>query len=272
MQQCTWALAVAFASMAEYVTLDQLDGESTRRVAVLRISRPPMNLLNAQVMREVADAAATVDADPQIAALVVYGDERVFCAGDDMAELSNMSAEDAAVLAADLQNALGCLARVRQPTVAAISGYALGAGLELALGADRRIAGDNVKVGLPQIHAGLIPLSGIDRLAALIGRGVAKDLVYTGRFVDADDARTVGVLDEVVPPDQVYTAALSWARRFTEGPAHALAAAKAVFEAGEHGSVRARSEWSRLFGTEDRVIGTRSYAAEGPGSAAFVGR
>lgn len=258
--------------MAEFVTLDQLDGEHPRRVAVLRINRPPMNLLNAQAVREVAAAAAEVAADPRVAALVVYGDERVFCAGDDLAELAELDGERATAMAADLQHALGCLARVPQPTVAAISGYALGAGLELALGADRRIAGDNVKLGLPQIHAGLIPLSGIRRLTALVGPGAAKDLVYTGRFVSPDEAVRIGLVDRIVAPDDVYTAALAWARQFTDGPARALAAAKAVFEAGAHGHDRARTEWAQLFDTEDRLIGTRSYTRNGPGSARFVGR
>ncbi|NEW47483.1 enoyl-CoA hydratase [Nocardia cyriacigeorgica] len=258
--------------MAEFVTVDELDGETERRVAVLRIARAPMNLLNIQVARELAAAAAAVAEDSRIAAVVVYGDERVFCAGDDLAELAALSPEQATAVAADLQHALGCLARLPQPTVAAISGYALGSGLELALGADRRIIGDNVKLGLPQIKAGLIPLAGVRRLTALIGPGAAKDLVFTGRFVEADEARTLGLADEVVAPDDVYTAALRWARGFVDGPARALAAAKAVFEAGPHGHDRARIEWSELFRTEDRLIGTRSSLADGPGSAEFVGR
>ncbi|MBF6101778.1 enoyl-CoA hydratase/isomerase family protein [Nocardia cyriacigeorgica] len=258
--------------MAEFVTVDELDGDTGRRVAVLRIARAPMNLLNIQVVRELATAAHDIGEDPGIGAVVVYGDERVFCAGDDLAELAALSAEQAAAVAADLQHALGCLARLPQPTVAAISGYALGSGLELALGADRRVIGDNVKLGLPQIKAGLIPLAGIRRLTALIGPGAAKDLVYTGRFVEPDEARALGLVDEVVAPDDVYTAAVGWARGFLDGPARALAAAKAVFEAGPHGHDRARIAWSELFGTEDRLIGTRSYLADGPGSAEFVGR
>ncbi|MFE3443660.1 enoyl-CoA hydratase-related protein [Nocardia sp. NPDC059180] len=258
--------------MAEFVTVDELDGESERRVAVLRIARAPMNLLNIQVVRELAAAARAIGEDPRIAAVVVYGDERVFCAGDDLAELAALSTEQATAVSADLQHALGCLARLPQPTVAAISGYALGSGLELALGADRRIIGDNVKLGLPQIKAGLIPLAGIRRLTGLVGPGAAKDLVYTGRFVEPEEARSLGLVDEVVAPDDVYTAALRWARGFIDGPARALAAAKAVFEAGPHGHDRARIEWSELFGTEDRLIGTRSSLVDGPGSAEFVGR
>ncbi|WP_280180448.1 enoyl-CoA hydratase-related protein [Nocardia farcinica] len=255
--------------MAEFVTLGQPDEDG---VAVLRIARPPMNQINIQVAREVAEAAARVAADAAVAALIVYGDERVFCAGDDMAELAGLDRDGAAARAADLQDALGCLARVPQPTVAAICGYALGAGLELALGADRRIIGDNVKLGLPQIRAGLIPLAGIRRLALSIGPSAAKDLVYSGRFVAADEARTLGLVDEVVAPDDVFAAARRWAGQFTGGPARALAAAKAVFEAGPHGLDRARTEWAALFDTADRRIGTSSYVAEGPGSAVFTGR
>ncbi|MEU7765327.1 enoyl-CoA hydratase-related protein [Nocardia sp. NPDC049190] len=258
--------------MAEFVTLDLSEGAAARRVAVLRIARPPLNLLNVQVMRELAEAADAVAADTRVAAVVVYGDDRVFSAGDDVAELSGLSAQQARAMASDLQRALGCLARLPQPTVAAISGYCLGSGLELALGADRRVIGDNVKLGLPQIGVGLIPLAGIRRLTLLIGPGPAKDLVYTGRFVEPDEAMALGLVDEVVAPDDVYNAAIRWAEQFVAGPARALAAAKAVFEAGPHGLDRAETEWSDLFRTEDRLIGTGSYLADGPGSAEFVGR
>ncbi|WP_330182500.1 enoyl-CoA hydratase-related protein [Nocardia sp. NBC_01503] len=255
--------------MAEFVTVDRGVAEG---VAVLRIARPPMNLIDLQVALEVAAAADEIASDPGISAVVVYGDERVFSAGDEMAELARFTPEQAQAVVTDFQAALSCLARVPQPTVAAISGYALGAGLELALGADRRIIGDNVKLGLPQIKAGLIPLAGIRRLSLLIGPSAAKDLVYSGRFVDAKEAAAIGLVDEVVAPDDVFESAVRWARQFTGGPALALAAAKRVFEAGTHGHDRARTEWSALFGTEDQQVGTRSYLADGPGAASFTAR
>ncbi|WP_067862404.1 enoyl-CoA hydratase-related protein [Nocardia shimofusensis] len=255
--------------MAEFVTVDSPDADG---VAVVRIARPPLNLFDTQVAREVAAATASAARDSAVSALIVYGDERVFCAGDDMAELSALDPARAEAMAGDLQSALGCLARVPQPTVAAIAGYGLGAGLELALGADRRIIGDNVKLGLPQIRAGLIPLAGIRRLTGLIGPSAAKDLVYSGRFVEPDEALSMGLVDEVVAPDDVFAAAQRWARQFHGGPARALAAAKAVFEAGPHGLDRARTEWAGLFGTEDARRGTASYLADGPGSAVFTGR
>jgi enoyl-CoA hydratase len=253
--------------VAEFVTVDRAEPG----IAVLRFARPPMNLIDLQTALELAAAAERIGQDAEVAAVVVYGDARVFSAGDELAELARLSPEQAQAMAADFQAALGCLARLPQPTVAAISGYALGAGLELALGADRRVIGDNVKLGLPQIRAGLIPLAGIRRLGLLVGPAQAKDLVYTGRFVDPAEAKAIGLVDQVVAPDDVFTAALAWARQFTGGPARALAAAKRVFEAGPHGADRARTEWAELFGTADRSIGTRSYSAAGPGSAEFLG-
>ncbi|MFE3256324.1 enoyl-CoA hydratase-related protein [Nocardia sp. NPDC059229] len=255
--------------MAEFVTVDRGVAE---HVAVLRIARPPMNLIDLQVALEVAAAAEEIAADASIAAVVVYGDERVFSAGDELAELARLTPEQAQAMAGDFQSALGCLARLPQPTVAAISGYALGAGLELALAADRRIIGDNVKLGLPQIKAGLIPLAGIRRLSLLIGPSRAKDLVYSGRFVDPEEAAALGLVDEVVAPDDVFAAALRWAKQFTDGPRAALAAAKRVFEAGTHGHDRARREWADLFGTEDQQLGTCSYLVDGPDAARFTGR
>ncbi|MGV9678592.1 enoyl-CoA hydratase-related protein [Nocardia sp. NPDC003482] len=254
--------------MAEFVTVDRPEAG----IAVLRFARPPMNSIDLQVASELAAAAEGIGRDEAVAAVVVYGDERIFSAGDDVAELERLTVEQARAMVDDLQAALGCLARIPRPTVAAITGYALGTGLELALGADRRIVGDNVKLGLPQIHTGLIPLAGIRRASLLIGPARAKDLVYTGRLLDAAEAAAIGLVDEVVAPDDVYHAAMRWARQFIGRPGLALAAAKRVFEAGPHGQDRARAEWSELFATEDRSIGTRSYLADGPGAAEFVAR
>ncbi|GAB4584214.1 enoyl-CoA hydratase-related protein [Nocardia sp. IFM 10818] len=253
--------------MAEFVTVDRGVAEG---VAVLRIARPPMNLIDLQVALEVSAAAAEIAGDAGVSAVIVYGDERVFSAGDEMAELARFTPEQAEAVVADFQAALSCLARLPQPTVAAISGYALGAGLELALAADRRIIGDNVKLGLPQIKAGLIPLAGIRRLSLLVGPSKAKDLVYSGRFVDPEEAEKIGLVDEVVAPDDVFAAALRWAGQFQGAPGLALGAAKRVFEAGTHGHDRARKEWAGLFGSADQQVGTRSYLLDGPGSARFT--
>lgn len=213
--------------MAEFVTLDISDG-----IATIRLNRPPVNALSLQTLREIADVAAIASADPDVAALLLYGGEKVFAAGDELDEIAELDAERAAALAADRQAALDRLAAVGVPTVAAISGYALGGGLELALGADRRVAGDNIKLGLPQTRAGLLPGGGpTARLTALVGPSKAKDLLFTGRFVSAADALAMGLIDEVVAPDEVYSAALRWARQFVGGRADVLAAAKAAVDA-----------------------------------------
>lgn len=254
--------------MAEFVTVDRPEPG----IAVLRFARAPLNRIDLQLALELSAAADTLATDDAVRAVIVYGDERIFSAGDDTDELARWTPGQARAIAADLQDALNCLARIPQPTIAAISGYAVGAGLELALGADRRLVGDNAKLGLPQIRAGLIPVSAISRLSLLVGLGPAKDLVYTGRFVEAGEAAAMGLVDEVVAPDDVFAEALQWARRFTSGPARALAAAKRVFAAGADADDRGRDEWIGLFATEDRSTGTRSYSADGPGVAEFVGR
>ena len=258
--------------MAEFVTLDVTDG-----VGTIRIARPPVNALDLQTHRELVAAARQADGNAEVRAVIVYGGEKVFAAGDDIKEMANFSPGQAALLAGDVQTALGCIATIGKPTVAAISGYALGGGLEVALGADRRIIGDNVKLGLPEILLGVIPAGGgTQRLARLIGPSKAKDLIFTGRFVGAEEALAIGLVDEVVAPDEVYNAARKWAAQFVNGPARALAAAKAAIDGGLAGDLASgldveRREFSDLFGTKDVEIGMRSFLAEGPGRAKFTG-
>lgn len=171
-----------------------------------------MNALNRQVQEEIRAAAreATVRAD--IKAVIVYGGEKVFAAGADIKELAELSFVQVSEVIGDLQSALGSIADIPKPTVAAITGYALGGGLEPALGADRRIIGDNVNVGTPEILLGIIPGGGgTQRPARLVGPSKAKDIVFTGRFVGPDEALEIGLVDEVVAPDEVYNAARTWA-------------------------------------------------------------
>ncbi|MBJ8343461.1 enoyl-CoA hydratase/isomerase family protein [Antrihabitans sp. YC2-6] len=258
--------------MAEFVTLDVSD-----RIGTIRIARPPVNALNLQVHRELMAATREAEADSDVRAVVVYGGEKVFAAGDDVKEMADFSAGQGALLAGDIQTALGCIATITKPTVAAITGYALGGGLEVALGADRRIIGDNVKLGLPEILLGVIPGGGgTQRLARLIGASKAKDLVFTGRFVEADEALAIGLVDEVVAPDEVYNAARRWAAQFADGPAKALAAAKAAIDGGLAVDLNAgleveRREFASLFGTKDAAVGIRSFIENGPGRARFTG-
>lgn len=215
--------------MAEFVTFDVAGG-----IATLRIARPPMNAVNLQVLRELTSAAASVSASDEVVAVIVYGDEKIFAAGDDVVELAEPPADRVPDITADRHAAIAALAATTQPTVAAVSGYALGGGLELALAADRRIVGDNVKLGFPRAWNGLLPGAGtLAGLTALIGPSKAKDLVFTGRFVSADEALALGLVDEVVAPDDVYDAARRWATRLVGSPSAAQAAARAALAAAK---------------------------------------
>ena len=223
--------------LSEFVSLVVSDGSRDAGLAMLLLSRPPTNAMTRQVYREIAAAAAELGRRDDVAAVILFGGHEIFSAGDDMPELRRLSAAEAEIAARVRQQAVDAVAAIPKPTVAAITGYALGAGLTLALAADWRVSGDNAKFGATEILAGLIPgRGGMARLTRAAGASRAKDLVFSGRFVDAEEALALGLIDEMVAPDDVYDAAAAWARRFLDGPKHALAAAKAginaVFELG----------------------------------------
>ncbi|MCD2110894.1 MULTISPECIES: enoyl-CoA hydratase-related protein [Rhodococcus] len=258
--------------MAEFVTLDVSDG-----IGTIRLDRPPMNALNRQLQEEIRAAAREATVRSDVKSVIVYGGEKVFAAGADIKEMADLSYVQMSEIVDDLQSALGSIADIPKPTVAAITGYALGGGLELALGADRRIVGDNVKLGTPEILLGIIPGGGgTQRLARLVGPAKAKDLVFTGRFVGADEALSIGLVDEVVAPDDVYEAARRWAGQFTGAASRALAAAKAAIDQGldtdlDTGLKIEQHVFAALFATKDRTIGLESFIENGPGKAKFVG-
>lgn len=206
------------------------EGDNRVHIATLLLSRPPTNALTRQVCREIAQAAAHLAARDDICAVIVFGGHEIFSVGQDMPELATLNAVEATEAGRVFRQAVDALAAVPQPTVAAITGYALGAGQTLALAADWRISGDNVKFGATEILAGLAPAGGgAARLAGAVGDSKAKDLVFSGRFVDAREALELGLIDEMVAPDAVYDGAVAWARRFLDYPPAVLAAAKAEF-------------------------------------------
>src|SRR6516162_4432543 len=234
-----------------------------------------MNALNAQVQGEIAAAAAEVTADGAIRAVILYGGERVFAAGADIKEMTVLGYPDMVERSARLQAAFTAVADIPKPVVAAITGYALGGGLELALCADFRVLGESAQVGQPEILLGLIPgAGGTQRLPRLIGPAKAKDLIYTGRFVRAAEALAIGLADKVVPDDQVYAAAREMAVGYAAGPAIALAAAKHAIDVGletdlDTGLDVERASFAGLFATEDARTGMRSFMENGPGKATF---
>jgi enoyl-CoA hydratase len=213
----------------EFVSIHTLDEHPG--IATLLLSRPPTNGLTRQMYREIIDAASEVAARDDIAAVIVFGGHEIFSAGDDVTVLQTLDAEEAGGAAELGRAAFDAVGAIRQPTVAAITGYALGSGLTLALATDRRVAGDNIKVGATEILSGFPP-GETARLARAIGDSKAKDLVFTGRFVDAKEALALGLIDDMVAPDAVYDAAVAWAQRLVEHPPQVVAAAKATFSDG----------------------------------------
>ena len=259
--------------MGEYVQLEIQDG-----VGTIRLNRPPMNALSAAVQQEIRAAAVQATQDKAVRSVIVYGGPKVLAAGADIKEMVEWDYTEAVDRSVDLTDCFSAVARIPKPTIAAITGFALGGGMELALCCDLRVAGDNARFGQPEILLGVIPgAGGTQRLTRLIGPSRAKDLIFTGRFVDADEAKSIGLVDRVVAPDDVYSAAFELASQLAGGPAYALRAAKEAIDRGLEVDLATgldieRQQFASLFATEDQSLGMRSFIEHGPGKAEFSGR
>jgi enoyl-CoA hydratase/carnithine racemase len=246
--------------VGEFVRLETTDG-----IGTIRLDRPPMNPLNTQVQEELRAAAQEAANDPAVRAVVVYGGEKVFAAGADITEFTAMTYQQMAVRAEALSGAFDAVARIPKPVVAAITGYALGGGCELALACDWRVVGADAKLGQPEIKLGLIPgAGGTQRLARLVGPARAKDLVFSGRMVDAEEALRIGLADRVVPAGEVYSTAVELVRAYANGPALALRAAKLAIDGGLGLDLASGLAWesqlfASLFATDDRIEGTTAF-------------
>jgi enoyl-CoA hydratase/carnithine racemase len=194
--------------MGKFVRLEVADG-----IGTMRLDRPRMNALNSAMREEMRAAAVEAGARQDVAAVVIYGGERIFAAGADIKELDGLTQADAAELSVRLHACFNAVAAIAKPVVAAITGYALGGGLELALCADVRVCAEDSRLGLPEMLLGVIPgAGGTQRLPRLVGRARAKDLLFSGRFVGAPEALAMGLVDRVVPAVAVYDEARRWAK------------------------------------------------------------
>ncbi len=259
--------------MGEFVRLEVADG-----VGTIRLDRPKMNALNAQVAEEIRAAAGEATERDDVSAVVLYGGERVFAAGADIKEMAEMSYTDMVKHSNGLTSALTRVARIPKPVVAAVNGYALGGGCELTLCADIRIAADNAVLGQPEVLLGVIPgAGGTQRLTRLVGPSRTKDIIFTGRFVKADEALQIGLVDKVMPADQVYDEAVAWAAQFVGAASFAVRAAKETIDRGLEVDLDTaleieRQQFAALFATQDRSTGMESFIQNGPGKARFEGR
>lgn len=244
-------------------------------VAVVRLDNPKVNALSSEVLRQLRVAAQELTEDPP-GAVVVTGGDRVFAAGADISEFEGP--DEARAIGHLFLTALDAVAAIPRATIAAVSGYALGGGCELALACDFRLASSRARFGQPEILLGIIPGGGgTQRLPRLVGPARAKDLILSGRQVGAEEAHAIGLVDRVVEPEELFDEAVAWARSFAEGAVAAQALAKAAVDGGiemdlASGLALEQERFVEVFHTDDARIGVTSFREHGPGHARFTGR
>ena len=261
--------------MGEFV---RLEVDEASRVGTIRLERPPVNALNAQVQDELREAATEAGLDERVGAVVLWGGDKVFAAGADIKEMQGRSFAEMSARTADLQAAFTAMARIPKVVIAAVTGYALGGGCELALTADFRFAATDARFGQPEILLGIIPgAGGTQRLPRLVGPARAKEMIYSGRFYGAEECLAMGLVDSVHPAAEVYERACEAAAGYAKGPGLALRAAKQAIDSGLEAGIDAgllleRQAFHSLFATEDAAEGMASFVANGPGKATFKSR
>ena len=246
--------------MGEFVSLIVDDG-----VGLVRLDRPPANAIDLRLATELRDAIREAGDRDDVGALVLWGGPSIFAAGADIKAMIDRTAEEVRPSVGALGDACDLLESLPKISIAAINGYALGGGLELALGCDLRYAATDASLGQPEIRIGVIPgAGGTQRLTQLIGTGRTRALVYTGTSIGADEALRIGLVERVEPSREVYDVAVDDARAFARGPRQALAAAKAAIRAavlspGPEGIAEERRRFLELFGTADQREGMAAF-------------
>lgn len=243
-------------------------------IGLIRLNRPKANALSRQLLLQLYQAASLFQQElPKV--VVVHGGERIFAAGADISEFGG--AAEALEISALFHSALNSIAGMPRITIAAINGFALGGGLELALSCDFRVASSDAKLGQPEILLGIIPGGGgTQRLARLIGVSKAKEIIYTGRQITAEEALQIGLVDRICDPKTAFEVAYQWALEFSKGPVVAHGLAKEAIDVGlavnlQHGLDLERLLFAKAFTTKDAKTGVASFLTQGPGKAVFDG-
>jgi enoyl-CoA hydratase len=255
--------------MGEFIITERRDNG----IELIRFNRPPVNALSAELLAELADHLEVLAGDAALKVVVVTGTEKAFAAG---AEISQLQGD--APLIDNFRRAFDGFGRIPRPVIAAVSGFALGGGLEAALACDLRLASTGARLGVPEVLLGVFPgAGGTQRLARLVGPAKAKEMIWTGRQVQADEALAMGLVDRVVPVEGYLDAALEWAGSFATGAVVAMGLSKRAVDGGLDGSLGEGLDLERrLLGevlvTEDASTGLRSFFEHGPGRATFSGR
>ena len=246
--------------MSEFVNLEVRDA-----VAIITLQRPPMNALNTTMQREIGELAVEISSRVDISAVVIYGGERVFAAGADVKEMADLPYQDMIEISLRLQEIFSAVANIAQPTIAAITGFALGGGCELAMMCDFIIAADNARFGQPEIKLGIMAgAGGTQRLPRAVGKAKAMDMALTGRMMDAQEAERAGLVSRVVAADKLMDEALGAALMICDyGQLSVMATKEAVnrsFESGlSDGLMFERRLFQSMFATSDQKEGMDAF-------------
>jgi enoyl-CoA hydratase/carnithine racemase len=246
--------------VTEFVSLEVGQG-----VGLVRLDRPPVNAIDHQMGTELHEVISEAAERADVGALVIWGGPRIFSAGADVNAMSELEPEQIRVVVTALGDALDLLEAMDKISIAAVNGYALGGGLELALAADLRYLASDAQVGQSEVKLGVIPgAGGTQRIARLAGPGVARDLIYSGRILPAAEAADLRLCQRVVEPKDVLDTAMDDARAFASGPRTALAAAKKAIQAatetpGAAGLARETDLFVALFGSHDQREGMSAF-------------
>ena len=245
-------------------------------ITLVRLDNPPVNALSVALLAEIAAVATAIARDDTAKAVVVTGEGKAFAAGADISEFGGP--DRAREITDGFRAAFDAVATVPRPVIAAVNGVALGGGMELALACDLRVVADKARLGQPEILLGIIPgAGGTQRLPRLVGASRAKELIWSGRQVGADEALAIGLADRVAPAGEVVDNALAWASELATGAVAAMALAKRAIDRGFDGSLSAGLDvesdaFVEAFATDDATTGVRSFLEHGPGKASFRGR
>ena len=246
------------------MTYKTILSEKIEKVGLVTLNRPEaMNALNGTLLTELLDALSAFDADEEIGAMVIAGNERVFAAGADISEMAQMSAVE--MVKGSFVELFGDIRKIKKPIIAAVSGYALGGGCELAMSCDMIIASEKAKFGQPEINLGVIPgAGGTQRLTRAVGKAIAMEMVLNNRTLSADEALHFGLVNRVVPVDDYLETALKLAKRISLRAPLALRQAKDAVNKAFELSLNEGLEYERrafyfLFATEDQKEGMAAF-------------
>ncbi|MBF8983644.1 short-chain-enoyl-CoA hydratase [Lutibacter sp. B2] len=258
------------------MTFEMLNIEKTENIAILKLNRPKaLNALNSAVLKELDVAIDQINADKEVNVLVISGEGKAFVAGADITEMKELNAEEGRVFGNLGQNVFRKIEKMEKPVIAAVNGFALGGGCELAMCCDIRVASEKAKFGQPEVGLGIVPgFSGTQRLPRLVGAAKAKELIYTGGIINATEAERIGLVNKVVAPEDLMDATMELAKAIAKNAPKAVSYSKIAINRGMETDIETGIEieanlFGLCFATKDQEEGMTAFVEKR--KAAFIG-